>query len=81
VPDDSDGQRRREFRAWVRAHHPDAGGDPEAFMAGLSAWRRRSGRPGTVAGARSEVTVFRARHGVWRLARWWRRRRRTTRVR
>jgi len=80
VPDDLDAQGRRDFRAWVRAHHPDAGGDPEAFVAGVSAWRR-PGRSGTVPAARSEVTVFRARHGVWRLARWWRRRRRTARVR
>jgi hypothetical protein len=30
--DSGAGQRRREF---IRAHHPDRGGDPEVFMAGL----------------------------------------------
>jgi hypothetical protein len=44
VPDDGlDAQERRDFRAWVRAHHPDAGGDSAAFAAGLTAWRRRRG--------------------------------------
>ena len=28
---------KRAFRAWVRAHHPDLGGDPEAFAEGLRA--------------------------------------------
>ena len=31
-----------EFRAFVRRHHPDAGGDPEVFSAGVAAWRARS---------------------------------------
>ena len=30
--DGGDGRRRREF---IRAHHPDRGGDPEVLMAGL----------------------------------------------
>lgn len=29
-------QQRSEFRAFVRAHHPDRGGDPEVFVAGLA---------------------------------------------
>lgn len=29
-------QQRAEFRAFVREHHPDRGGDPEAFVAGLA---------------------------------------------
>jgi hypothetical protein len=78
---DPDAQRRRDFRAWVRAHHPDAGGDPDAFAAGLLTWRRDRDRAGTAPAARTEVTVFRARHGMWQLARWWRRRHRSTRVR
>ncbi|SDE60376.1 hypothetical protein [Pseudonocardia oroxyli] len=28
-------------RAFVKAHHPDRGGDPEAFVAGLAALRAR----------------------------------------
>jgi hypothetical protein len=79
--DDPGEQERRDFRAWVRAHHPDAGGDPEAFVAGLTAWRRRRGVTRGVPAARPEVTVFRSRHGMWRLARWWRRRHRRARAR
>jgi hypothetical protein len=32
-------QARREF---IRTHHPDRGGDPAAFAAGLAAYERRS---------------------------------------
>lgn len=78
--DDPDAQERRDFRAWVRAHHPDAGGDSEAFVAGLTAWRRRRGAARGVPAGRPEVTVFRSRHGIWRLTRWWHRRHRTSRV-
>jgi hypothetical protein len=55
-----------DFRAWVRAHHPDVGGDPVRFAAELE---RRRGRR-----AAAEVTVFRSRGGLWVLARWVRRR-------
>jgi hypothetical protein len=83
--DDRDAQERRDFRAWVRAHHPDAGGDSEAFVAGLTAWRRcrtqRGQQARSVPVARPEVTVFRTRHGMWRLTRWWRRHHGTRRVR
>ena len=58
----------REFRAWVRAHHPDVGGDPAEFAAELD--RRRTGGHRVVA----EVTVFRSHGGLWALARWARRR-------
>jgi hypothetical protein len=75
-----DDQKRREFRAWVRAHHPDRGGDAESFVAGLAAWRQRLGPSGQAAAARAEVTVFRTQHGLWRVRRWWRRHRGTRRV-
>lgn len=58
----------REFRAWVRTHHPDVGGDPAEFAAELG--RRRAGGRRAVA----EVTVFRSHGGLWALARWTRRR-------
>jgi hypothetical protein len=81
VPEDDPGaQERRDFRAWVRAHHPDTGGDPQAFATGLLAWRRR-GPAGVGQTTRPDVTVFRGRHGIWRLTRWWRRRHRASRVR
>ncbi len=62
---------REEFRAWVRAHHPDVGGDPEEFVAGLERRRRVAGR----GPAAAEVSVFRTRGGLWLVIRWVRRRR------
>lgn len=35
-------QERAEFREFVRTHHPDRGGDPDVFVAGLA---RFSARP------------------------------------
>jgi hypothetical protein len=29
----------REFRQFVTQHHPDRGGDPAVFSAGVAAWR------------------------------------------
>jgi hypothetical protein len=34
-------RRRREF---IRAHHPDRGGDPEVFIAGLRAFGTEQGQ-------------------------------------
>lgn len=36
-------QERAAYRAFVREHHPDRGGDPEVFRAGLA--RFRGGTP------------------------------------
>jgi hypothetical protein len=68
---------RREFRAWVRAHHPDAGGDPAEFAAGLAQGRHQQQLqwPG-----RRDITVFRSRHSWWPIARWRRRRSRQARA-
>ena len=30
---------RAEFRAFVRNHHPDVGGDPDTFIAGIARYR------------------------------------------
>jgi hypothetical protein len=41
-------EQRRIMRAYVRRHHPDVGGDPAAFAAGLTVLRaelRLAGRP------------------------------------
>ncbi|WP_243789102.1 hypothetical protein [Saccharopolyspora gloriosae] len=38
TPDDD---ARAHLRAFVRAHHPDVGGDPETFAAGLAELRAR----------------------------------------
>lgn len=32
-------QERAAYRAFVRDHHPDRGGDPDLFIAGLARWR------------------------------------------
>jgi hypothetical protein len=40
--------RRAAYRAFVRANHPDVGGDPERFVAGLERFRfahRGAARP------------------------------------
>ncbi|HLI37305.1 MAG TPA: hypothetical protein VKV80_08180 [Streptosporangiaceae bacterium] len=36
----ADPEERQAFRAFVRASHPDVGGDPAAFAAGLAAFGR-----------------------------------------
>ena len=32
-------QERAEYRAFVRENHPDRGGDPDAFVAGLARFK------------------------------------------
>jgi hypothetical protein len=34
-----DEHERAAYRAFVREHHPDRGGDPDAFVAGLARFR------------------------------------------
>jgi hypothetical protein len=36
-------EQRAAFRAFVRAHHPDRGGDPATFAAGVDAMRADHG--------------------------------------
>ena len=50
---------RRRRRAFALAHHPDRGGDPETFIAGLAALR--SGRPPE---AGDVPVVYRRRRGI-----------------
>jgi hypothetical protein len=40
--DTGDAAGRAAFRAFVRAHHPDVGGDPAEFAAGLARFRAES---------------------------------------
>jgi hypothetical protein len=65
--------RRAEWREFVRRHHPDRGGDPEVFAAGVRAYRE--GRP-LQAGSRVEahLTTHRSPRGLGHLTRWARRR-------
>jgi hypothetical protein len=39
---------RQAFRKFVRAHHPDRGGDPDVFLAGLAQFRAVADRSPTV---------------------------------
>jgi hypothetical protein len=70
-----DAARRQAIRQFVREHHPDRGGDPETFIAGLR--ELRSGR-GPQA-PEMVVQVHRRRRGVVGLLDDWTRRRRTRR--
>jgi hypothetical protein len=38
-------QERAAYRAFVRDHHPDRGGDPDAFVAGLARFRACRAEP------------------------------------
>ncbi|MFC4913097.1 hypothetical protein [Actinomadura gamaensis] len=85
-PGDDARAERAAFRAWVRAHHPDLGGDPEAFAAGLRRrYRKGSGKGAT--GARPDprmdapiVGVRRRRGPIAMILRWRYRRRRARRL-
>lgn len=87
-----DPERRAAFRAFVRIHHPDVGGDPEQFRKGLAEFGRapveqdvtsrldRSGRHEDSERFDRPVTFVAKPSGVValisRFARWWRRRHR-----
>lgn len=49
APPDRPPSTPSEFREFVRRHHPDVGGDPEVFAAGVAAWRAGSARSPTPA--------------------------------
>lgn len=57
-------RRRREF---IRVHHPDRGGDADAFIAGLRAFGAKGQPP--LAGPLPRVVVVRRRPWPVRLAR------------
>jgi hypothetical protein len=66
---------RRAFVDFVRTHHPDVGGDPAVFRAGLAALRaRRAGPPrigcGGPAGRTGPIEVHRRRRGLGVLLDW-----------
>jgi hypothetical protein len=45
----SSAEQRAAYRRWIREHHPDRGGDPDAFAAGLARYQAilREDRCGT----------------------------------
>jgi hypothetical protein len=63
--------RRRAFRAFVRSHHPDVGGDPAFFAATVAAYRDGE-RVRTAPGARP--TAYRRGGLLEQLRRQWRQR-------
>lgn len=69
-----DAERRAEWRRFVRDHHPDRGGDPEVFAAGVRAYRE--GRRPTTAAFQTEqyLTMHRSPRGLGHVTRWARRR-------
>jgi hypothetical protein len=85
-----DEQHKAAFRRWARENHPDVGGDPEVFAAGLQAAREgRFQETPAGAGDRDEepipVYVHKSIHGLARVIvaaqKWNARRRRPPRVR
>jgi hypothetical protein len=73
-------EQRAAIRRFVLAHHPDRGGDPAVFDAGLRALR--AGLPLDTAGTPgADVTTYRRRGPVVVLVRWmWARARRIARA-
>lgn len=67
---DDDAARRAERRAFIRAQHPDAGGDPAAFMSGLQQFdassRDRNGLPKVYRSRRLDRVLRRAVRDVRR---------------
>lgn len=75
---------RGAYRAFVRANHPDAGGDPATFIAGMREFREasRAGQPDRYS---APVVVVASSGGLRRVVhlvrRWWKRRGAPPRVR
>jgi hypothetical protein len=85
----ADEQHKAAFRRWARENHPDVGGDPEVFAAGLQAAREGRftepvARPDAEP-SRTTVYVHRSIHGLARVIvatqKWNARRKRPPRVR
>ncbi|GAA2341106.1 hypothetical protein GCM10009854_16940 [Saccharopolyspora halophila] len=76
-----DRAKRSEIRAFVRDNHPDVGGDPEAFAAGLARLRAEPAAHDPRFEAPIVVRPGGARGLLIRVRAWWRRRRRPSRVR
>jgi hypothetical protein len=64
---ETDRALRRARREFVRAHHPDHGGDPEVFLRGLQAFDRSAGVYGArVVAVRSHGPLWGAALILWR---------------
>lgn len=73
---------RAAFRAFVRTHHPDVGGDPDEFMAGLAEFSRAGVPEADPDDPRYDapISFVVSPKGVARVRQWRRRRRRPPRV-
>jgi hypothetical protein len=78
----ADETSRAEIRAFVRAHHPDVGGDPDEFIAGLQKLRRprETGEEDSPRYDAPVTFVVTPKGVVGRVRRWRDRRRRPPRV-
>ena len=81
--DADDAEGRAAFRAFVRAHHPDVGGDPAEFAAGLARFRAAGSAPESEVDSRYDAPVSFVPHrrGIAAVLARFRRRRRPPRVR
>ena len=70
-------ENKRAFRRFVRRHHPDRGGDPRTFRAGVEAYAALSG-PRRVPS--TEVVFYHRPRGLGVLRAWWQGRRRRPRA-
>ncbi|MEU8638340.1 hypothetical protein AB0C38_39680 [Amycolatopsis sp. NPDC048633] len=77
--DTGDAAGRAAFRAFVRAHHPDVGGDPAEFAAGLA--RLRAGESDVDSRYDAPVSFVARRRGLAGVFARFRRRRRPPRTR
>ena len=59
----------RAYRRYALRHHPDRGGDPAAFQAGVDAYRRLTGSGPPAAAPANVVFHRRSRPGVGALLR------------
>ena len=85
APGASPREVRAAFRRFATAHHPDRGGDPDRFRAGVDAYRRLTGTTTVpapaMATATADVVFHRRRRGLRRLTGPARRRRGARRLR
>jgi hypothetical protein len=68
-PSASRGEVRAAFRRFAAAHHPDRGGDPDRFRAGVDAYRSLTGATTvpTTPTTTGDVVFHRRRRGLRRL--------------
>ncbi|TFV64136.1 hypothetical protein E4P41_02535 [Geodermatophilus sp. DF01-2] len=65
-------EERRRRRALLRAHHPDLGGDPEAFIRAMAAFPAHGSRTPTPQHPADDVRFVCRPRGLARIAAWYR---------